>query len=114
MYHQVGGVQQASRRPLNDVREPTGPSNWTFSPDHTHQGAAVYGWSLKLDARKWAITIFFMTGASGTGYIESCFKVLNPVDSIFWWWVLEQTELDPLTLVALETEQDRVKWTTWQ
>ena len=57
---------------------------------------------------------FFMTGASGTGYIESCFKVLNPVDSIFWWWVLEQTELDPLTLVALETEQDRVKWTTWQ
>lgn len=31
-------MQQASRRPLNDVREPTGPSNWTFSPDHTHQG----------------------------------------------------------------------------
>ena len=33
-------MQQASRRPLNDVSEPTGPSNWTFSPDHTHQGVS--------------------------------------------------------------------------
>ena len=108
MYHQVGGVQQASRRPLNDAREPTGPSNWTFSPDHTHQGAAVYGWSLKLDARKWPITIFLWRGLLELGISKAVLRFWIRLTQYFgggcW---------NKLTLVALETEQDRVEW-TWQ